>query len=181
MSRVAQGNDEYALVLEDDSVPTDKYLQGLYSCIKDAPDFDIIHMVVLRPEGDDMKKRGLLKVRHGQKLDPHRLPNIWLCSYLLSKSGASKLLDLFKKKKFDLNNEIIDRALVYATNDSPEFSRYVVKHRDYFVHDETDSDRRTSNPDRRVSNPNGPIKCNPILPLALVLVLILFLLLVRRR
>lgn len=150
--RVAQGNEKCALVLEDDSVPTDQYLQGLYNCIKAAPDFDMIKMVALRPTGDDLNKHGLLKVKLGQTLTFHNqgyrsLPNVWTDAYLLSKSGAFKLLNLFRKNKFDLSEEIVDRAMTIAINGSTDFSKFVVKDQRYFVHDESDSDRKKMSQD----------------------------------
>ena len=187
--QVAQGKEKCTLVLEDDSKPTDQYLQGLYNCIEAAPDFDIIKMVVIRPTGDDMNKHGLLKVKPKQNLD-ETLPNVWLCAYLLSKSGASKLLDLFKKKRFDLNNTIIDWAMTLAMNDSTDFSAYVVKDQRYFVHDESDSDRRAESV-RRAHG--GPVKYSPEIPkitnqcfhllsacVTLVLILVLMLILLVR-
>ena len=142
---IADGHEEYALILEDDSVPTTNYLQGLYCAVNAAPDFDMINMVVLRPTGEDMNQHGMLKVKTRQKLNHANLPNVWASAYLLSKTGASKLLDLFHAHPFDLNNVHIDWAMVEATNDSAGFARYVIKDSRYFKHDETDSDRVEEN------------------------------------
>lgn len=142
---IAEGHEEYALILEDDSVPNTNYLQGLHGAVNAAPDFDMINMVVLRPMGEDMmNKHGMLKVKTKQGLNHARLPNVWTSAYLLSKKGASKLLDLFRAHSFDLNNVIVDRAMVAATNDSADFARYVVRDDRYFIHVETDSDRDDS-------------------------------------
>ena len=192
--RVAQGNEKCALVLEDDSVPTDQYLQGLYNCMEAAPDFDIIQMVALRPEGDDMHKHGLLKVKPGQNFilsnqRYRRLPNVWASAYLLSKSGAFKLLDLFRKNKFDLSHLNHDWAMTLAINDSPGFSKFVVKDQRFFVHDESDSDRVKMSQDP--SSQRTAIKYNPekkcllansyILACCVMIVIILLLVSLRRK
>lgn len=138
---IANGKDDIALVLEDDSVPSKIYLRGLYEVIKNAPDFHFIHMCVLRPNGIHIKN-GLLKVKTKQILDTNKLPNVWMSAYLITKNGAHKLIQLFQKYNFDLNTIEWDRALVFATNKDTTFNRYVVKDQRYFIHDEHDSDRR---------------------------------------
>lgn len=181
--KVAQGNEKCALVLEDDSVPTDQYLQGLYNCMEAAPDFDIIQMVALRPEGDDMHKHGLLKVKPGQNFilsNQRKLPNVWASAYLLSKSGAIKLLDLFRKNRFDLSDLMHDWAMTLAINDSPDFSKFVVKDQRYFVHDQSDSDRDPSSQHSRQDltaikhNPESYFLASAFVIIILIILIFLF-------
>jgi hypothetical protein len=154
-------------------------------------------MVALRPTGDDLNKHGLLKVKLGQTLTFHNqgyrsLPNVWTDAYLLSKSGAFKLLDLFRKNKFDLSNEIVDRAMTIAINGSTDFSKFVVVDQRYFVHDESDSDRKKMSQDPSSQHSSTSIKYNPekkcllansylLLSACVMIVIILLLVSLRRK
>ena len=105
--RVRDGKQAYGLILEDDSSPTQAYLSGLYQIIDAVPDLDMVNLCVLRPQGRDMNVAGLLKVEPNQTLDYARLPNVWTCAYLLSRKGADKLLELFRKRMFQRDNHFV--------------------------------------------------------------------------
>ena len=130
------------LILEDDTTPTDKWIDAIERLVNTFPDFDLLLLNALRPHGVHVG-HGVLRV--DTTVEAHstgdRMSNAWLSSYMLSPKGAAYLLERMKRAQYDLNRIQFDHALMRALGRS-NINVYVVSTTNrYFVHDETDSDK----------------------------------------
>ena len=148
--RVARQDRPY-LVLEDDAAPREGWRRHVAELIAFLPaDFDMLNVNVLRPSGRAIGN-GLLRfdgTRAWADAARGREPNIWLSSYVITPHGASRLLELMRRAKYDFNDVQFDKALMMAmrTHADAGIRLYVVSATNrYFVHDESDSDKTSLN------------------------------------
>ena len=145
-----QDDDRHFLILEDDALVTKNTNDGIISLLN--LDYDIIWLCALRPLGEKTHRDDLLKVGDYSEFQikmwwiKRKLPNIWLCSYLLKPSGARKLLSYFKQYEFDASNDIVDQALTYSIlkNKSNKMKAYVINNNKIFDNIENEGSSRTS-------------------------------------
>ena len=148
-----------SMVLEDDSLHTESYQIGLHGIIETVPGFHMVNLCTLRPTGTDLHKHGLLKVNKNISYDypifanTRKYKNMWTDAYLLSRSGAIRLLESFKRYTFDMSKMNWDQGINFVTNKDNDFERYVVKDSRYFRHAcEKHSDRQPTNNYARCKN-----------------------------
>lgn len=137
-----QNNNNPILIMEDNVLFTPYTISGInfFSQIN----FDFLNMCVLRPKGQQISGiPGLLRIIKQSDFNETMRSNVWLSSYLIKPEGARKILKLFPKYNFDLSDTIIDWALSRILNDnSDNILSYVVNHKKFFDHVETNNDSR---------------------------------------
>lgn len=89
---VADSEDDYALVFEDDAAPHAHLLQLCYQIISSHLEFDLVRL------GSNKKLRGrkVLETEHGALLLPTNNPD-GSYAYLISRNGARKLYSLLRE------------------------------------------------------------------------------------
>jgi GR25 family glycosyltransferase involved in LPS biosynthesis len=140
-------DNEHFLIFEDNVLAAENSRDAFWD-MHDL-DYDMIYLTALRPTGKPTNKQGLLQVTHNPSWrsdhkNKHLAPNIWLSSYLLKPRGARHLLQYLKEYNFDLSRMIIDQAVSKAISldESQRMKVFVVTHRKYFGHIETENDTR---------------------------------------
>ncbi len=144
-------DNETWMVYEDNALQTSKseWAISYYSSFE----FDWINLrtYISRIRGTPTSEHGVLRMannEHVAQMQPRWLrhiwpmPNLWLSSYLMTPSGARKILREFKHIKPDISEYIIDQVAITATCQSSDIVAYVIDHRGLFGHMQTDGDSR---------------------------------------
>lgn len=156
---IANDNSTKHHLVFEDNVLFKPNSEDFMETVSKFPDYDFFNLCTLRPLGLPTNTNGVLKITSDDKVKNNsaKIPNVLFSSYMITPTGAQKILNMLKSLNFDPSGPAIDAYTMSNIRNFDNINAYVIadKNLKYFGHVEVRCTKGKKNCDTRSKLNNG--------------------------